>query len=313
MSAKIKILFVDFWWGFVPEESYFYDMMGGDSAVEISATPDILFHSNFGVKHREYGCFKVFFSSENERPCFFTSDVVLSSDYSNHSRHFRLPLFVFYAHRFNQSLLSFSNLSTNFSIEDWSKRKFCCFLVSNPKSSIRLKFFDFLNSKRRVDSGGKVFNNIGYKIEHKLDFIKDYKFVIAFENSKRDGYTTEKIFEPFLVNSIPIYWGNRRVSADFNKDSFVDVSEFRNFQDVYDHLQKIENSVDLASKMIISKEVLPNDYIDSENVRNFIINQFNDRSLPVSQVRLYRLMSFIRKRFDYFYYFFKVVFKLNFR
>ena len=37
---------------------------------------------------------------------------------------------------------------------------------------------------------------------------------IAFENSSFPGYTTEKIFEPMLEGSIPIYWGNPRVDED---------------------------------------------------------------------------------------------------
>jgi hypothetical protein len=64
-------------------------------------------------------------------------------------------------------------------------------------------------------------NNIGYQVPKKVDFIKDYKFTIAFENSVCEGYTTEKIFEPMLCNSIPIYYGNPLVDKDFNPSSFI--------------------------------------------------------------------------------------------
>ena len=52
-------------------------------------------------------------------------------------------------------------------------------------------------------------------VSNKMDFIKDYKFVISFENSSNPGYTTEKLIEPMLVNSIPIYWGNTEVGARY--------------------------------------------------------------------------------------------------
>ena len=28
--------------------------------------------------------------------------------------------------------------------------------------------------------------------------------------------------EPMLVNSLPIYWGNKQVGLDFNRSSFID-------------------------------------------------------------------------------------------
>ena len=56
-----------------------------------------------------------------------------------------------------------------------------------------------------------------------MDFIKDYKFVISFENSSYPGYTTQKLIEPMLVNSSPIYWGNKSVGKDFNTKSFINV------------------------------------------------------------------------------------------
>ena len=50
----------------------------------------------------------------------------------------------------------------------------------------------------------------------KVDFVKDYKFTIAFENTQYRGYTTEKILHPFVGRSVPIYWGNPLVEKDIN-------------------------------------------------------------------------------------------------
>ena len=78
-----------------------------------------------------------------------------------------------------------------------------------------------MSSKEKVDSGGKFLNNVGGPVTDKLSFIKDYKFVISFENSSYPGYTTEKILEPMLVNSIPVYWGNPLVYNDFNYRTYI--------------------------------------------------------------------------------------------
>ena len=71
-------------------------------------------------------------------------------------------------------------------------------------------------------------NNVGGPVKNKIDFIMDHKFTIAFENSSYPGYTTEKIFEPMLVNSIPLYWGNPLVDRDFNTKSFLNFHDYGN-------------------------------------------------------------------------------------
>ena len=76
-------------------------------------------------------------------------------------------------------------------------------LVSNPNSKERINFFNALSKVKKVDSGGRYLNNIGYVVEDKMALIKDYKFVFAFENSSFPGYTTEKILEPLIANCIP--------------------------------------------------------------------------------------------------------------
>jgi len=59
----------------------------------------------------------------------------------------------------------------------------------------------------------------------KINFIKNYKFTIAFENSTSPGYTTEKLWQPMLSGSVPVYWGNPEVDRMFNTRSFVNVHE----------------------------------------------------------------------------------------
>ena len=65
----------------------------------------------------------------------------------------------------------------------------------------------------KVDSYGKIFNNkklendTGQKSKSKLELYRNYKFVIAFENSIEIDYVTEKFFDPLSVCSVPIYYG----------------------------------------------------------------------------------------------------------
>jgi hypothetical protein len=104
-------------------------------------------------------------------------------------------------------------------------------VVSNANAKERIAFFHQLSKYKQVDSGGRYLNNVGRTVADKREFIKDHKFVLSFENSSNPGYTTEKLIEPMLVNSIPIYWGNERVGEDFNTGSFVQVNSFASYEE----------------------------------------------------------------------------------
>jgi len=87
-------------------------------------------------------------------------------------------------------------------------------------------------------------NNIGYQvgntIEEKLDWMSQFKFSIVFENSSYPGYTTEKLFDGFLSNTIPIYWGNPKVNLDFNPAAFINCHDFNNFDGVVAFVQALD-------------------------------------------------------------------------
>lgn len=61
------------------------------------------------------------------------------------------------------------------------------------------------------------------KWTRKRDFLAAYKFTIAFENSRAPGYYTEKILDPMLAGSIPVYWGDPGIASHFNPRSFLSV------------------------------------------------------------------------------------------
>ena len=124
-------------------------------------------------------------------------------------------------------------------------------VVSNPNCIERLEFFKNLSRVKQVDSGGSVFNNVGGKVPNKSEFIKDYKFVISFENEASDGYTTEKIMEPIFDDCIPIYWGNKLVDKDFNSKRFIDYNKFKSEKELIDRLLEIDQNDELAIDMLI--------------------------------------------------------------
>ena len=124
-------------------------------------------------------------------------------------------------------------------------------MVSNSKGADRKRedFFHKLNEYKKVDSGGRYLNNTGSPVADKLEFIKGYKFVIAFENSAASGYTTEKLIEPLAVNSVPIYWGNPNVNKDFNSKSFVNAADFKSLDELVQEIIRLDNDDDAYLSM----------------------------------------------------------------
>jgi len=133
----------------------------------------------------------------------------------------------------------------------------------------RIKFFHKLSKYKKVDSGGKVLNNIGGRVKDKLTFIKDYKFTIAFENASFPGYTTEKLVQPMFVDSLAIYWGNELVHNDFNPKSFLNYLDFKSEDELIQKIIEVDQTDELYIEYLKQPYFhnnVVNEYVNPENV-----------------------------------------------
>ena len=170
----------------------------------------------------------------------------------------------------------------NKKIEDkLANRKFCNFVVSNGNCAERNTFFQKLSKYKKVDSGGRWMNNIGYIVDNKRDFQSEYKFSIAFENNAYRpqwvGYTTEKIMEPMTVNSMPIYWGNPKIDLEFNTNSFINWYDFKTEDDMVEciiELDKNDNKyLEKLRNFWFIDNIIPENNKE-ENIKNFLYKIF---------------------------------------
>jgi alpha(1,3/1,4) fucosyltransferase len=324
LDNVLKIKFVDFWYGFHSTENYFYKLLALKYNVEISDTPQILIYSCYGKEYLKYNCTKIFYTAENLRPDFTGCDFAITFDYNNDRRHFRLPLYAIYIDQAGSVEQMLKNNTRDEAVNIWrGKTKFCCMVVSNGHSKKRLDFFEKLSKYKMVDSGGKIMNNVGGPIKDKMDFIKDYRFVIAFENASSIGYTTEKLIEPFLTNSIPIYWGNPVVHRDFNEASFIHLHKLKTEEELIAEIIKIDSDEEKAIEILTQPKFLngkiPDDIDKSKlaSFLDFVVNESKDKT-PVAKTwksnihlaRVFYLKLVAIKNF-YFYrmknYFIKVL------
>jgi alpha(1,3/1,4) fucosyltransferase len=147
-----------------------------------------------------------------------------------------------------------------------SKDRFCAFVVSNPTNSIRNAAFEWLSAYKHVDSAGRLFNNIGDAIFtqtggggggelKKMEFLKKYRFCLTYENSRRDGYVTEKLLAAKAAGCVPIYWGARDVTQDFPEGSFLNANYLDSPQDLIQVVKALEENPDawlaMAKKSIL--------------------------------------------------------------
>ncbi len=285
----IKIKFDQLYPGFNSRENHFTFLLSKRFHVEISDDPDFYFFMNSydGTEnYLKYKCHRIFFGGENERANWNRCDYVIDSDfYENNPQHFRFPLWA----TWHPEQLTKPKNEANF----LNKKKFCCMVVSNSKAKERIDFFNRLSKYKKVDSGGRFLNNIGSPVENKLDFIKDYKFVISFENSSYPGYTTEKLVEPMIVNSIPVYWGNPLVGKDFNTHSFINIKSVSHFDEAIERIIDMDKNEDKYLSLINEPWFKNNEVPQEVDTESFL--DFFDFILADSKVRRPVAQSIFKK------------------
>lgn len=269
----IKILFVDFWEGFVAEKTTLWSILNSNYNLIISEDPEYIIYSLFGYRYLSYNCIKIFYSGEQSFPNMDLCDYAIGHEYlSFGDRFFRWPYYLLYFDSTQEKDFDFKFKEINY---EATNRKFCSFIYSNNKNtSSREDFFLKLNQYKKIDSGGLVLNNVGYHVLNKDEFLRNYKFTIAFENCISEGYTTEKILDAFNCNTIPIYYGNPLINSEFNNDSFINCHEFTNFDDVIKRIIELDNDDESYLNMLYS-EKKNFGYPKLAQFEAFILNIFN--------------------------------------
>lgn len=297
MTRKIKIKFVDFWADFEDNNNFILNILRQYYICELSDTPDYLFFSTFGNSHLYYKCVKIMYIGENIFPDFNVCDYAMAFDWLEFGdRYLRLPIYLIRDNFKDFKIINEINYN------DVLNRKFCSIVVSNIKHAnpIRELFFKKLSTYKKIDSGGRVWNNVGGPVEDKHLFISQYKFNIAFENSSALGYTTEKIMDAMIANCIPIYWGDPCVDKNFNSDSFVNISNFSNIDDAIDYIVELDRNDDKYIAMLSKPKINDVEILNWEkNLSLFLINIIEK---PLSQAKYitdYGMQDLYRRNLKY--------------
>lgn len=272
-NTMIKIDFCDMYMDFDKNNNIFSNIIKKNwGEYELSDKPDFLIYGPFGINHYKYrNCVKIFFTGEAVAPDFNFCDYAIGFEpiqFGN--RYMKRPIWL------DEEQINLRQISD----EEALNRKFCNFVYSNDKNGpgalLRKQFAKELMKYKHVDCPGSILNNmqnaIGGRCDNwrkdKIDFVANYKFTIAFENSNYDGYTTEKMTQPIMARSIPIYWGNPSVEKEFNKDAFINANNYENnFKGLIDLILEIDNNDELYLKMLHANPM--SDTFDVDEMRHF--------------------------------------------
>ena len=303
LPRVLRIGFADMWghgeYQFNPYANYFYKLLSLCYTVELADDRlDVLFFSCFGDRHKEitattkiYICGENIASPGSDRkiePEYVQCDLSLSQ-FAQSNTNYYFPLWALFINWFHEKnplplpsnptyLTNPDDLISNRCVFASDKLHDCCFMNNNPMED-RVKLYKSLSSRIKVNSYGKLFNNVGYLLRghegDKCEIVKSHRFTISYENSYRHGYNTEKIIHPYSVGSIGIYSGGLDRTI-FNSRALFFNEDYESEEDMIDDL------IECSKNPIYFKEKV--------NEPLFIDDRLPSRLKPVS------VLSWINER-----------------
>lgn len=155
-------------------------------------------------------------------------------------------------------------------------------LISSSKRLIpghrkRMNFIEGLQKEfgNAIDYYGKEIN----PIDDKAVALMPYRFTICIENSNIDDYWTEKIADPYLAYSKPIYFGCKNITSYFPTNS-LQLININNKRDSYKIIENILNN---------SHEIYDSSLPSIIEARNLIFEKYNIDKIIISFYSKFRL------------------------
>ena len=175
------------------------------------------------------------------------------------------------------------------------KTGFCSFIYGNPHAHPRRdQLFHLLNGWKRVDALGPHLNNCGNRPSRtdgdwhrKLVAEKrPYKFSIASENAMYPGYVSEKLTSSFRAHTVPIYWGDPTVAAEYNPEAFINANGMSDAE-VLAAVKRVDSDDGLWMRMVASPYKTAEQFARSakelERVKGFALKVFDERPVAAKK------------------------------
>lgn len=245
---------------FDPKQNLIYDVLirnGFD--VDICDDPDFMICDFSAENPYSYcGCpqIRIMYSGENYIPDFNLVDYAISPyPVTFLDRSFYLPACVWPRDHWMELSHKIRGDGTIEFVKN--KQYFANFIASHEsENNIWGDFFKKLCEYKRVESPGSYLNNMpgGYTVDwkdnSKTEFQRKCKFTLCFESTKHAGFVTEKIMDAFYSDTIPVYYGSDTVTEIFNRDAFINCSDYDSFDAVIEKIKELDQDDEKYLEML---------------------------------------------------------------
>ncbi len=299
----IRLAFVDFWTDFTPEDNvWIYLLRQNHNVVIDNNNPNLVISMRLSRPYPNaftiYVSNEPFFPDPNDNNI---ADHFIGNFYLEYPNYTRFPSYYTYVYHFLKSgLISDLNWFKQENRPIPNKDRFCSY-ISRSFNGKRGGFFHKLREYKSIDCNVAPYNNIEVPYDNsnhtssvpKINFIKNYKFNLAFENNYRghhpafpnaqvenghlldlNGMITEKLIEPLIAGVIPIYWGNKDVYKEFNPNTFINYHDFHSEDDFIKHIIEVDNNQELYNSYF--KEAIITDKQNDIFNMEYMINCFEE-------------------------------------
>ena len=287
--SELPVLSINFTDCPIHLEHFFVRVLSRRYRLNREDRPDFLVYALTGQRHRLYNCVKIYTHHEVYRPNWKECDYAVLPFLGDDPRHYYLPIFAY-----NRSPEPLLRQNPDYDRILAEKTRFCALLSAYVDSSVRRRMglFYELNRRKKVDSIGRAANNTGWKVpgghHPKLEALRSYKFTIAFENKELAGWTTEKMYDPLAVHTVPIFWGDPRATEFFNPEAFINAYDFRGLSDLADYVCAVDADEKLYRKYLEAppfRNNTPPDVFSEDRLLDFMDRIFTTPIKPVAQRR----------------------------
>jgi len=237
-----------------------------------SPNPDYLIYNVYNQEdltenNRNIDAIRIALFTENEYPDMNVADYFFANyHFIYFDRYFKMNLFFW--ENFNE--IDKKRLEV---LNSPIRKKFCAAVISNCGEvyRFRLRFIDKLGNKyKKIDMGGGCNNNINRRVWNKIQFLNEYKFSIAMENSRGDGYISEKIVDSFRAGTIPIYYGDYLVDEFINPKTYILIRGDKDIDAKIEYIKKIDNDDKLYMEIMKEKPIIDDTFIEKIEKKEMI-------------------------------------------
>jgi len=165
----------------------------------------------------------------------------------------------------------------NFNSFKYKNVSFICGERNQFKDGYKLRenLTNYLTNKNlKVDIYGKHFipnfdQNIYGQLQLKFNGLQNYKFSICIENSFEKNYISEKLYDCFVNNAVPIYCGAPNIFEVFNEKNLI---KFNSLNECISIIEKINEGKILYEHFNVKDAI--DKYFNDINLINQVLNIF---------------------------------------